>query len=138
MTNHLLKAGHVGDGSTYQSIATEMQQGLDLWEGLLKVMGGALVPAKSFWYLIDFQWKEGRWHYATDDETPATLSMLDHNGVWHVLTRLSISEAQCSLGVCSAPNGNHCDQVNYMQEVAEEWSDKLHAGHLTRPEAWSA
>ena len=61
----LLNAGHVGDGGTYQSISTEMQQGLDLWEGLLKVTGGALVPAKSFWYLIDFQWMEDRWHYAT-------------------------------------------------------------------------
>ena len=42
------------------------------------------------------------------------------------------------LGVCSAPDGNNHDQVNYMREVAEEWSDKLWAGHLTQSEAWSA
>ena len=40
----LLKASIIGDGSTYATIANEMQQGLDTWEGLLKATGGALVP----------------------------------------------------------------------------------------------
>ena len=110
----LLKAGTVGDGGTYATIADEMQQGLDTWEGLLKAMGGALVPDKSFWYLIDFKWKEGKWWYATEDETPAILSMLDKDRVQHVITCLSSSEAHKSLGVCSAPDGNNHAQVEYM------------------------
>jgi hypothetical protein len=54
---------------TFTDVADEMQDGLDLWEGLIKATGGALVPEKSFWYLIDFKWSKGKWRYATVEET---------------------------------------------------------------------
>jgi hypothetical protein len=43
------------------TIIAEMQSALDHWEGGLKATGGALVPEKSYWYLIDFtaQWNRG-------------------------------------------------------------------------------
>jgi hypothetical protein len=41
---------------TFEDVAKYMQEGLDLWEGLIKAMGGALVPEKSYWYLLDFKW----------------------------------------------------------------------------------
>ena len=74
----------------------------------------------------------------TEDETLATLSVLDKDGVCHFLTRLSSSEAHRSLGVCSALDGNNHAQVDFMQTVADEWSDKLQTGHLTKAEAWTA
>jgi hypothetical protein len=37
------------------AVITSMQDILDAWEGGLKVMGGAIVPEKTFWYLIDFK-----------------------------------------------------------------------------------
>jgi hypothetical protein len=36
------------------TILAKMQSALDQWEGGLKATGGALVPEKSYWYLIDF------------------------------------------------------------------------------------
>ena len=98
---------------------------MDTWEDLLKATGSALVPDKSFWYLINFKWKEGKWRYATEDETPAVLSVLDKDGVRHLLTHLSSLEAHRYLGVCSAPEVNNQAQVDFMWTVAEEWSDEL-------------
>jgi len=37
-----------------RNVREAMQQSVDKWEGLLRATGGALVPMKCFWYLIDF------------------------------------------------------------------------------------
>jgi hypothetical protein len=52
------------------SVRQEMQQAIDHWEGGLKATGGALVPEKSNWYLIDFVWKGEKWRYATKEDIP--------------------------------------------------------------------
>jgi len=44
------------EGSGSSPIATHLQAVLTNWEGLLKVTGGALVPNKCFWYLVDQTW----------------------------------------------------------------------------------
>jgi len=133
----LLRASRPGE-QTSEEVAQDMQEGLDLWEGLLKATGGALVPDKSYWYLIDFKWKEGAWKYATTEETQFNLTMRDKDDIRHVLERLPVNEARRSLGYRSAPDGNRKAQVAYMRKVAVEWSDKLRAGHLTKYEAWTA
>jgi hypothetical protein len=133
----LLLASIVGM-QTYNEVAQDMQQGLDLWEGLLKATGGALVPDKSYWYLIDFKWKDGVWKYATTEETQFNLIMKDKDEVRHVLSCLSVNEAWQSLGYRSVPDGNRKAQVEYMRSVAVEWRDRLRVGHLTRYEAWTA
>jgi hypothetical protein len=101
----LLRASSVGR-KTCGEVAQEMQQGLDLWEGLLKATGGALVPEKSYWYLIDFKWKDGGWKYATTEETQFELTMKDKDDVRHILLRLPVNEARRSLGYRAAPDGN--------------------------------
>lgn len=55
--------------------------GINTWEGGLKAMGGALVPSKSYWYLIDFEWKNNQWQYIIKDNAPAELSIRDANGI---------------------------------------------------------
>jgi hypothetical protein len=44
-------------GEAFQVLATSMQAAMDTWEGGLRDTGGALEPEKSFWYLIQFFWK---------------------------------------------------------------------------------
>ena len=133
----LLRASRPGE-QTYHEVAQDMQNGLDLWEGLLKATGGALVPEKSYWYLIDFKWHNRAWRYSTTEEPPFDLTMKDKDELWHILSRLPVDEARRSLGCWSAPDGNNKEQVNYMRSVAVEWGDKLRAGHLTKYEAWTA
>jgi hypothetical protein len=133
----LLRASRPGE-QTYQEVGQDMQNGLDLWEGLLKATGGALIPEKTYWYLIDFKWHNGVWKYSTTAETPFNLTMKDKDELRHVRTWLLADEVRRSLGCWAAPDGNIKEQVNYMRSVAVEWGDKLRAGHLTKYEAWTA
>ena len=45
--------GHYASG---EDLLPNFQLSLDMWAGGLKATGGALVPAKSSWCLIDFKW----------------------------------------------------------------------------------
>jgi hypothetical protein len=49
--------------STREEVAVTMQAVVDHWERGLGATGGAIVAEKSYWYLIDFEWKGNRWHY---------------------------------------------------------------------------
>ena len=57
--------------ATGEDIMAEMQAVLDTWEGGIKATGGALVPNKSYWYLIDFKCgTTGKWTYKKQSEIP--------------------------------------------------------------------
>ena len=61
--------------ATAHEIIQEMQEVVDHWEGGLRTTGGALRVDKSFWYLIDFVWRNNQWHYATQTDSPGELSV---------------------------------------------------------------
>ena len=65
------------DDATFQEIAHRMQASVTAWQGGIRATGGAIVPEKSHWYLIDFVWTHGHWRYATEAETPAQSSVQD-------------------------------------------------------------
>jgi hypothetical protein len=88
----LLRVNILGS-QTCEEVAQDMQQGLDLWKGLLKATGRALVPDKSYWYLIDFKWKDGAWKYTAMEGTQFDLTMKDKDEVRHVLSWLPVDEA---------------------------------------------
>jgi hypothetical protein len=45
---------------TNEELIEEAQQALNTWHGLIRATGGDLAPEKSYWYLIDLHWKNGR------------------------------------------------------------------------------
>jgi len=49
-----------GPQVTRQMVRDELQKSVDHWEGLLQATGGALVPTKCVWYLIDFQFANNK------------------------------------------------------------------------------
>jgi len=79
--------------STSAEMLPMMQAALDLWNNGLQVTGGALVPAKFFWYAIDFRWKNGCWSYAPKKEEHNPLWMMDHQLQQSLLLWLHMSEA---------------------------------------------
>lgn len=54
--------------SSGEEVRCQMQEALNWWEGGLRATGGALVPSKSHWYLIDFCWANGKWNYRTQHQ----------------------------------------------------------------------
>ena len=109
-----------------------MQDSLTAWEGGLRATGGAIVPEKSHWYLIDFVWKDGYWKYASLEETNIGLQV-DSEGNAKVIEKLAASDSRRTLGVRLAPDGNNEAEVKFLQERAKNWADRVRTG-LTKSE----
>jgi hypothetical protein len=93
---------------------------------------GAIVPEKSHWYQVDFSWKNGTAHYNPIANSPATIFVIDGNGNYKILKRLNFDQAERTLEVKLAPDGNMNDQFLAMKDKATEWSEKLRTGILPR------
>ncbi|CAJ1953161.1 unnamed protein product [Cylindrotheca closterium] len=64
-----------------------VQSALDLWSGGISATGGAINPAKSFWWLIDFKWRpsSGTRAFRRKAEMPGELTLQDPTGAWATL-----------------------------------------------------
>jgi hypothetical protein len=119
------------------ALVHEMQQVVDTWEGGLRASGGALVPAKSYWFLIHFIFERNGWRYASIAETPGNITIRDIPGTGRVeLERLEVQEARETLGVFIAMDGNQKAQTQALWEKAVTWADKVRTGRFTHAEAW--
>jgi hypothetical protein len=108
------------------NLVREMQQAVDTWEGGLRASGGALVPSKSYWFLMHFIFENNGWQYAKIDETPGTITIRDIQGTGREeLDRLEVHEARESLGVFIAMDGNLKAQTTALWEKAVKWADKV-------------
>jgi len=122
--------------STDLEVIPLMQAALTLWEQGLRATGGALVPEKSFWYLIDFRWWGSTWRYSKYPTEPGILSMPDHNQHEHSIKCLPAETAQRTLGVYLAPDGNNKAQLQILLTKTKTWADNARTGHLNRVAAW--
>jgi len=114
----------------YIKIIERMQGSADIFEGVTSATGGAFSPEKTYWYLIAFKWVHATWKYTTIADTPGILTMKDKDGVRIELKRLEPWEAERTLGVRIAPDGNNQLQFEYMVEQAQEWAALIRSGHL--------
>jgi hypothetical protein len=97
---------HARPGQEHQGkyLIPEMQEAVDNWEGGLRASGGALVPSKSHWYLVDFKWMNDSWRYCSIEDNPGELSMLDHTATRATFDWVKVSEARKFLGMMIAGN----------------------------------
>jgi hypothetical protein len=109
-----------------------IQKALNIWEGGITASGGAIVPEKSHWYLVDFAWKNGQASYRSIQDSPASIWVKDCHGRQQCLHWLESHQAERTLGVRLAPDGNMQAQYQALINTATEWSVKLSAGHLSR------
>ena len=72
---------------------------------MMEVTGGDLSVDKSWWYLIEYIWKRGKW-VADDAKKELDLIATDCSGNKVSLKRLHCTEASQILGVWLAPNVN--------------------------------
>jgi len=62
-----------------EQVVHQMQKSINMWAGLLRATGGALVPEKCFWYYIHNTWENGTWQYVANPTTQAMLVPNDNN-----------------------------------------------------------
>ncbi len=126
-------------GETWQTgedVAKNMQQALDRWEGGLRASGGALVPKKSHWYLIDFIWRNS-WQYRSIPHMPASLSVIDTDGSARVsLKRHPTNHAEETLGVLLAMDGNNKGAIAHLRRKAETIAATAQSSPMAPDEAW--
>ena len=122
--------------TTGETILLEMQQCVDHWEGGLRATGGALVPSKSYWYLIDFIWDGKKWKYATKEDIPGDISIRTVDGTDRVnLTRYDVDHAEETLGVYLAMDGNNKAECAALRKKANNYADCIRTGFLSRDDA---
>jgi hypothetical protein len=97
-----------------------------------------LQPEKSYWYLVSFNWNGGKWSYAPANDTPATLYMNDIRNVRKAVRRISTNDAEETLGVWIAPNGDTRVQCEKLVEKSRIWADHMRTGSIRKDEAWLA
>ena len=75
LATHLAGCGFVDDTDLLQiglaeddyiEVAQKLKEALKWWEICTKVSGGALVPHKSWYGLVHFDWVDGEWTYSTE------------------------------------------------------------------------
>jgi len=121
-----------------QQALFELQRSVDTWEGGLKATCGALVPEKTYWYLIEFKWNAGKWSYKSTAECPGSLFANDLYGNRKELLRIEPFQAQTTLGVDLAPDGNTIQQAKSMRAAAVKWADAMRTGKISPSDAWVA
>jgi hypothetical protein len=113
-----------------------MQEGINLWEGLVSATGGAIKVAKSTWWLINFIWEDnGQWRYPTKADILAELFVKDVSGDCRAIPRLETSEAFATLSVHLGPDGSQLAAYDHLLDTAKSWANKLRTSFLKEPEA---
>ncbi len=103
------------------NIQTKIQKSVTNWEGLLKALGGMLVPEKCFWYAIKFQWSNNKWMYMNQEQLPTKLMVQEETGQLVTIPHLEPSKACRTLGVRLTPDGNNKEKAKYLTQVTSEW-----------------
>jgi hypothetical protein len=116
-----------------KEIIQQMQNVIDRWEGGLRATGGAIVPKKRYWYLIDWIYDRGHWRYATQEDIPGDLTIRDTCGTKRViLKRYNPDIAKETLGVFLAIDGNNKEQIIKLRNETEEFAEQLRTGVINK------
>ena len=118
--------------STALAILSKVQQALSLWSGSVRATGGAINPEKSFWWLLDYDWKSsaGKWGYKRICNLPGSVQIPDLLGRPHSLTRLEPDQAERTLGIQMSPQYNGSAQHSSLKQKAKDWATHISASSL--------
>ena len=120
------------------TVARSMQRVILQWRDLMEVIGGALASDKTYWYLVEFVWKRGKW-VAADAPLEFDLIAKTEDNNFVSLKRLSCSStASEMLGIWMAPNRCKTKMIQEMCTSAVEWGAKIRKGRPSQDEAWQA
>ena len=124
-------------GSDPVQVLNSMQKLINSWGELIDVTGGAISIEKSWWYMIDYVWKRGKW-IAVDADNNLDLVAKSSTGDFISLKRLHAYESSKMLGIYVTPDGNKDELIKDLKTAAITWGTKMRCGHSNKVEAWTA
>jgi len=114
-----------------------IQDSVQSWGNLLIATGGVLQPAKCFYSIISYEWKNGEWRYAdntTRGEFGVTVPL--PKGKEAPITHKRVDHAEKTLGAMTSPDGDSTASILLMQEKVQGWVNAVRGGHLHRRNIW--
>ena len=127
----------ISAGVTVEDAYSRLQSTLDEWDHLMQVNGAAMAPDKCWWYLVDFEWKNGKWKYVSPCKQ-SSLQVRNKQGEKESLIRLEHSQSKEMVGVTLAPNGNHLEQTKVLRQKTQRWAQRITKSPIDRDETWIA
>ncbi len=123
---------HLEEPMPYAELIAMAQACAQIWEQLLFSSGGALELKKCFWYLIYWQWVNGHLQMTTISGCPGIIALTCGTVPnYTVIPRLEVWEAQRTLGVCRAPDGNYQKEAEFLLFKANCYAVWLFTLHLS-------
>ena len=96
----------------------------------LEITGGALKPAKCYWYLINFLWENKEWSY----KITATLEckILGDKGTGHIILSLPVEESRQIMRVWKKLRKDNKRQINKIIEKHKIMINRLKSSELAK------
>ena len=123
---------------TTQDLLKEAQEALFLWEDLIRVTGGALAPHKSYWYLVEVIWKNGKWAFATEKDIAGDLWLGKGTKEFPLtlVDRMEANDTKEALGIQVRPDGKMKEEIACLEAKIKKWVDAIRTRKIKRAEAW--
>ena len=121
-----------------QAVISRLQQSINFWEESLRASGGALVPSKCHWYLVDYSWSGRAWKLLSSEQAPGDISIRSPSGRRVPIERVDPYMARKTLGIWTAPDGSMTAELQYLQEKVKNWVDKVRVRHLPHHLVWQS
>ena len=122
---------------TVDEAHNEIQASVKSWGNLLIATAGVLQPAKCFYSIISFDWKDGEWCYA--DNTVLGdfgVNVLLPGGMEAPIAHKKVDHAEKTLGAMTSPDGKGAASIAMMQEKAQEGINAVRGKHLHGCSVW--
>jgi hypothetical protein len=115
-----------------------LQDSIINWGKLLLATGGAIKPAKCFFHVISFAWKQdGTWKYeANENDSTLSIEVPLADGTLAPIDHLPGNTATKTLGQMTCPTGSSAGAISQMKEKVKKWIDKAKGGRLHRRNVW--
>ena len=129
-----LVANDPAPSASPQSVIARLQSSINFWEESLRASGGALVPSKCHWYLVDYSWSGRDWLLLSTAQAPGAISIRSPSGRRVTIERVEPHHARKTLGIFTAPDGAMTAELDYLKAKVKTWVDK--SAFATSPITW--
>jgi Reverse transcriptase (RNA-dependent DNA polymerase). len=124
-------------GNRMRDAVQRMQTLLVAWAALVQVTGGLLAPEKCWSYLVDFEYKKGKWT-TSPRQNQYTLTIPTTSRTHHTLKQLPTNKGSNMLGVVMSPDGNNSDHILALRSKSQQWASHIRNMGSNVNEIWTA